>query len=168
MYMYLYTCMHMWMYIHTHSICTHAYTRAQLHTSGLEKLVHDALTYTHVQRHFCDTRATCAHHYIDIDTMDIHSVTFVEDVSLACVFSAKEPYKRDYTLQKRPVYVPRRCSTRVCHYIDMGWLWLVCSLKLWVSFAESRLFYRALLQKGLIISRSRLSVATLYIDTALI
>jgi len=33
----------------------------------------------------------------------------------------------------------------------MGWLRLVCSLKLYVSFAECSLLYRALLQKRPII-----------------
>jgi len=42
----------------------------------------------------------------------------------------------------------------------MGWLRLVGSLKLQVSFAENRLFYRALLQKRPIILRSLLIVAT--------
>jgi len=42
----------------------------------------------------------------------------------------------------------------------MGWLLLVGSLKLYVSFAENRLFYRALLQKRPIILRSLLIVAT--------
>jgi len=42
----------------------------------------------------------------------------------------------------------------------MGWLWLVGSLKLYVSFAEYRLFYRALLQKRPIILRSILIVIT--------
>ena len=44
----------------------------------------------------------------------------------------------------------------------MGWLWLVGSIKLYVSFAEYRLFYRALLQKRPIIVRSLLIVATPY------
>jgi len=44
----------------------------------------------------------------------------------------------------------------------MGWLRLVGSLKLEVSFAEYRLFYRALLQKWPVISRSLLIVATPY------
>ena len=44
----------------------------------------------------------------------------------------------------------------------MGWLWLVGALTLWVSFAEYRLFYRALLQKRPIILRSLLIVATPY------
>jgi len=42
----------------------------------------------------------------------------------------------------------------------MGWLQLVGSLKIYVSFAEYRLFYRALLQKRPIILRSLLIVAT--------
>jgi len=46
------------------------------------------------------------------------------------------------------------------HY--MGWLRLVDSLKLQVSFAEYRLFYRALLQKRPIILRSLIIVATPY------
>jgi len=44
----------------------------------------------------------------------------------------------------------------------MGWLRLVGSLKLYVSFAEYRLFYRALSQKRPIILRSLLIEATPY------
>jgi len=44
----------------------------------------------------------------------------------------------------------------------MGWLRLAGSLKLYDSFAEYRLFCRALLQKRLIILRSLLIVATPY------
>ena len=44
----------------------------------------------------------------------------------------------------------------------MGWLRLVGSLKLYVSFAGYSLFYRALLQKRPIILRSLLIVATPY------
>ena len=44
----------------------------------------------------------------------------------------------------------------------MGWLRLVGSLKLLVSFAEYRLFYRALLQKRPIILRSLLIAKTCY------
>jgi len=46
--------------------------------------------------------------------------------------------------------------------LAMRWLRLVGSLKLWVSFAEYRLFYRALLWKRPIILRSLLIVATAY------
>ena len=44
----------------------------------------------------------------------------------------------------------------------MGWLRLVGSIKSQVSFAEYSLFYRALLQKKPIISRSLLIIATPY------
>jgi len=44
----------------------------------------------------------------------------------------------------------------------MGWLPLVGSIKIYVSFAEYRLFYRALLQKRPLILRSLLIVATPY------
>ena len=43
--------------------------------------------------------------------------------------------------------------------LGMGWLRLVGSLKLQVSFAENSLFYRALLQKRPIILRSLLTKA---------
>ena len=46
--------------------------------------------------------------------------------------------------------------------LNMGWLRLVGSLKLKVSFAECSLFYRALLQKRPIILRSLLIEATTY------
>jgi len=45
----------------------------------------------------------------------------------------------------------------------MGWLRLVGSLKLQVSFAECHLFYRAFLQKRPVILRSLLIVATPYL-----
>jgi len=44
----------------------------------------------------------------------------------------------------------------------MGWLRLVGSLQLYVSFAEHSLFYRALLQKRAIVLRSLLIEATPY------
>ena len=46
--------------------------------------------------------------------------------------------------------------------VCMGWLRLVGSIELSVSFAEYRLFYRALLQKRRIILRSLLIEATPY------
>jgi len=48
------------------------------------------------------------------------------------------------------------------NYTAMGWLRLVVSLKSYISFAEYRLFYRALLQKRPVILRSQLMVATPY------
>jgi len=55
-----------------------------------------------------------------------------------------------------------RCGCSGCDTATMGWLRLVGSLKLQVSFAEYCLFYRALLQKRPIILRSLLIVATPY------
>ena len=46
---------------------------------------------------------------------------------------------------------------------DMGWLRLVGSLQIYVSFAEYRLFSRVLWQKRPMILRSLLIVATLYV-----
>jgi len=48
--------------------------------------------------------------------------------------------------------------------LRMGWLRLVGSLKLQVSFAQYRLFYRALLQKRPVILRSLLTEATPYLS----
>jgi len=48
------------------------------------------------------------------------------------------------------------------HYDDMGWLWLVGSLKTYVSFAEYSLFHRALLQKSPMFLGSLLIVVTSY------
>ena len=50
----------------------------------------------------------------------------------------------------------------ICVRQHMGWLRLVGSIKLWVSFAEYHLFYRAFLQKRPIILRSLLVEATPY------
>jgi len=56
--------------------------------------------------------------------------------------------------------LPYKTEVGCCSTI--GWLWLVGSLKLQVSFAEYSLFYRALLQKRPIFLGSLLIVATPY------
>jgi len=71
----------------------------------------------------------------------------------------KEPYKRDYILQKRPIILIVATPHAVLY---VGWLRLVGSFKLQVFFAEYSVFYRALLQKRPIILRSLLIVATPY------
>ena len=59
--------------------------------------------------------------------------------------------------------VSHRSRTKFIHpSYTMEWFRLVGSLKLHVSFAEYRLFYRALLQRGPVIWRSLLIVATPY------
>ena len=63
-------------------------------------------------------------------------------------------------------YISTHTHTYTCMYDSrhpVGWLRLVGSLELQVSFIECHLFYRALLKKRPIISRSLLMVATPYI-----
>jgi len=61
-------------------------------------------------------------------------------------------------------HTPGSGGSRCTHIflLRMGWLRLVGSLKLYVSFSEYRLFYRALLQKRHVSLRSQLIVATPY------
>ena len=93
---------------------------------------------------------------------------------------AKEPYKRDYILQKRPVILRsllivatlsatyrgpndsaiQRGPKESCH--TMGWLRLVGSLKLLVSFGKEPYKRDDILQKRPIILRSLLIVASPY------
>ena len=61
----------------------------------------------------------------------------------------------------RPQPPTSLCQRRNVLY--MGWLRVLGSLKLQVSFAEYRLFYKALLHKRPIILRSPLIVATPYV-----
>jgi len=77
---------------------------------------------------------------------------------------ANEPYKREDILQKRPIILRSLLiAATPCHdtreifssllrgFHVMGWLQSVGSIKLYVSFAEYSLFYRALLLKRPII-----------------
>jgi len=49
-----------------------------------------------------------------------------------------------------------------CTRVTIGWLWLVGSLKTWVSFCRIWSFYRALLQKRSVFFGNLLIVATSY------
>jgi len=77
-------------------------------------------------------------------------------------------YKKDYILQKRPIIwrsllvIAIPYATNIHEKSHMGWLQVVGSLELYVSFAEYRLFYMALLQKRPMILRSLPIVATPY------
>jgi len=71
---------------------------------------------------------------------------------------AKEPYKRAYSAKETYNF-----KEPTIQHTDMWWLRLVDFFKhIYVSFAEYSLFYRALLQKRPIISRSLQIVATTY------
>ena len=60
------------------------------------------------------------------------------------------------------------CVISIQLYIHMGWLRLVGSIKVYVSFVEYSLFYRALLQKGPIILSILLIKAAPYLLTNLV
>jgi len=61
----------------------------------------------------------------------------------------------------------RIVSVCTCTHSSMGWLWLVGSLKIWISSAEYSLFYRALLQKRPVFLGSLLIVATPYYNLSM-
>jgi len=81
-----------------------------------------------------------------------------------CQVPASCTYTHTYTYTQTRTHTHthahRRIETQRDVHTGMGWLQLVCSSKLQVSFAEYSLFYRALLQKRPIILRSLLIVAT--------
>ena len=84
-------------------------------------------------------------------------------------YNFKEPTNRSYPIPWiRPVIFFRLILSHHClsnndeNVMRMGWLRVVGSLKLQLSFAEYSLFYKALLQKRPIILRSLLIEATPY------
>jgi len=90
-------------------------------------------------------------------------------------YSAKETYySKEPTHCSHTIHLNPHCSHPIhlnpCIFWVriMVWLRLVGSLRLQVSFAEHRLFYRALLQKKPIILRSLLIVAAPYLCSALL
>jgi len=74
---------------------------------------------------------------------------------------SRHKYTRVLLFSNESYHIHEWAMSRM-HSSRMGWLRLVASLKLQVSFAEYHLFYRALLQKRPIIVRSLQVVATLY------
>jgi len=73
----------------------------------------------------------------------------------------KEPSNRSHPISPtRYIFSKSQLTTTSATQVHMGWLWLAGSIKLHVSFAENRLFYRALLQKKPIILSILLTEAT--------
>ena len=70
-------------------------------------------------------------------------------------------YRHDHVHISHVPYIT--CTWPAGHHVHMGWLWSVGPIKLYVSFAEYRLFYRSLLRKRPIILSILLSVATPYV-----
>ena len=91
------------------------------------------------------------------------NMLFVKHTALYASSKAKKHPKK-HKFPKNFLVAPVRIRTRSTRssYVGfvMGWPRVVGMLKLWVSFAEYSLFYRALLQKKLVILRSLLIVAT--------
>jgi len=101
-------------------------------------------------------RFTCAFtHDRSVSIIHLHSPI---EMRISCL-SSSHHHRLCYLHMQIYKYV--RC-------IHMGRLRLVGSLKLYVSFAEHRLFYKALLQKRPIILRSLLVVATPYTQNSCI
>ena len=90
-----------------------------------------------------------------------HFLSIVIAVAFQIPPQKKKSLNKDKATLYHSTFWPERISA-------MGWLRLVGSLKLYVSFAEYRLFSRALLQKRPIIIRSLLIIATPYDRTPLV
>jgi len=106
-------------------------------------------------------------HLRSILTQIVHDVFFDIRSLLRIIGHASVVQANNATADANPAFKRVFCralfrvfskTTYLC--IDMWWPQLVGSLKLQVSFAEYRLFYRALLQKRPVILRSLLIVAT--------
>ena len=86
---------------------------------------------------------------------------------LQVIFRIRATYYR--TLLRKTTYKDNASygSSPPCNMwlYDIGWLWLVCSIKTQVSFAEYSLFYRAFLQKRPAFLGSLLILATSYYTT---
>jgi len=124
--------------IHTHTRTdTHTHTRTDTHTR-----IHTH-THTHTHTHVI----THVHHVYHLSQIAQRSHN-------SCLSSVS--HITAVSCQYHIISV-------ISQLTSMGWLRLVSSLKLQVSFAEHRLFYRALLQKRPVILRSLLVVAAPYV-----
>ena len=72
----------------------------------------------------------------------IYPKRFIQDITKDALKMSKQVYS---DLWQMPV----SCGVTTTRVMQYGWLRLVGSLTLWVSFADYSLFYRALLQKRL-------------------
>ena len=139
-----------------HDINIHSYhIQEQPHKS-----ICHVIFYTCVYSHMHILRLTRqAHKYVNLTFTHIR---LIFSLNLQVSF-AKEPYKRDYILQKRPTILRSLYKYVLClTSTHMGWLRLIFSLKLQVSFAKEPYKRNHIRQKRPIFLRSLLIVATLY------
>ena len=146
----------------------------------------ETYTYTHTHPHTHPRTHTHTHFCIYVSKYTLRQYIHIHVHTYTCPYVSQNIL---YTLSMytyTPTHIYIHTHTYICPYVSqqlytlsmytytpthmflyivstMGWLRLVGSLKLQVSFAEYSLFYRALLQKRPETSRSLLMKATPYI-----
>ena len=150
-YTHIYT--HIYIYIHIHIythtcviiyIYTHIYKRVTLHVNGSRHAWMSHVARANMSRHTCASQVTRTNVGISND-------------------SCKSPVTRTNKISRTNegmCHVTHVQESHHAHKSSPSRKWFVGSLKFRVSFAEYRLFYKALLQKRRIILRSVLIVAT--------
>jgi len=137
--------------IHT---LVHEYTHTHTHTqAGMSCMyMHIHTCHTHTQHTHTRTHAHAHVHTHIISPFLYHKTVPSRQISI-------HPYIHTYI----HTHTHTHTNTRTQTYLHrMVWLRFVGSFKSYVSFAEYRFFYRALLQKRPIILRSLLTKATPY------
>ena len=150
-------------------------------------------TYEHTYLFIHVAARTTLVHIVNVDVCAVLPAWFMPQDSCGCPVTYEWVVPRMnihiclYTSLRQLHFPLRRCANYTCTYrmhityrmpmdyvtyeyiyVCMGWLRLVGSLKLYVSFAKYSLFYRALLQKRPVILRSLLIVATPYLFTEIV
>jgi len=136
--MYIYIHKHTHIHTHIHSLTyTHTHTHTNTHTH--------TYTHTHTHKH----SRTNSHIYIQ---RYMYTYMYI----CICVFDHVNgpPSTSEWVL------IQFRLGVSLVRMTHMGWLWLVGSLKILVSFAEYSLFCRALLPKRPMFLGSLLKLAT--------
>jgi len=167
-----------------------------LHDSHMEPFVYDSHTrihfyMTHAWNHLYMTHAWnhlyMTHTFGTISTWRTHGTistwrthgtisTWLTHGTISTWLTHLEPFLHDSNiwnlfnmswLIQMELFLHDIICKWLTHFHSMGWLRLVGSLKLQVSFAEYSLFYRALLQKTPVILRSLQIIATPYFSPSL-
>jgi len=128
-----------------------------------KRLMERDLHYKNVKRDLHKAKET----HGERPTSQKYIQTYTKATYLTPTNMSKETYIKQKRLMERDLHykntfrpIPSSISYSMFDVCGMGWLRLVGSFKLQVSFAEYRLFCRALLQQRPILLRSLLLVAT--------
>ena len=147
--------------------CTDEYLQVLQRTATQCNTMEDTATLVHTCRygntlqHTATQCKTLQHNAAHCSTLQ-HTATHVE--TFRSCNTLQQTATHCNRLHPTAIIPKTRCNKLQRTHTHMGWLRFVGSLKSQVSFAEYRLFYRALLQKRPIILRSLLIVATPYIS----